>query len=67
VAEDALYEELVAAPSPGIRGVVRIGDCLAPGTIAAAVYGGHRFARRLDVAHEDVADFRRENVVLAEI
>jgi len=45
--------------------VVRIGDCLAPGTIAAAVYGGHRFARRLDVGHEDVADFRRENVALA--
>ena len=51
----------------GIRRVVRIGDCLAPGTIAAAVYGGHRFARRLDVANEDIADFRRENVVLAEI
>jgi dimethylamine/trimethylamine dehydrogenase len=65
VAEDSLYEELAAAPSPGIRRVVRIGDCLAPGTIAAAVYGGHRFARRLDTAHEDVADFRRENVALA--
>ena len=64
-AEDSLYEELVATPAPGIRRVVRIGDCLAPGTIAAAVYGGHRFARRLDVAHEDVADFRRENVALA--
>jgi dimethylamine/trimethylamine dehydrogenase len=64
-AEDALYEELVASPAPGIRRVVRIGDCLAPGTIAAAVYAGHRFARRLDVAHQDVADFRRENVALA--
>jgi dimethylamine/trimethylamine dehydrogenase len=65
VAEDALYEELVATPTPGVRRVVRIGDCLAPGTIAAAVYGGYRFARRLDGAHEDVADFRRENVALA--
>ncbi|MEM6679122.1 MAG: FAD-dependent oxidoreductase, partial [Pseudomonadota bacterium] len=25
----------------------RIGDCLGPGTIAAAVYGGHKFAREL--------------------
>ncbi len=26
------------------RGVTRIGDCIAPGTIATAVYAGHRFA-----------------------
>lgn len=29
----------------GIRAVTRIGDCLTPGTIAAAVYDGHAFAR----------------------
>lgn len=28
--------------------VDRIGDCLAPGTIATAVYSGHRFAREID-------------------
>ena len=38
----------------GIRKVVRIGDCLAPGTIAAAVYSGHRFARELDVIADAV-------------
>ncbi len=65
IADDGLYQALVAAPSPGIRRVVRIGDCHAPGTIAAAVYAGHRFARRLDTANGDVADFRRENVELA--
>ncbi len=31
--------------------IERIGDCLAPGTIATAVYSGHRYAREMD---EDV-------------
>jgi dimethylamine/trimethylamine dehydrogenase len=68
--EDALYHELIARPDElgraGIRKLVRIGDCLAPGTIAAAVYSGHRFARELDVIADGVS-FRRENVELAEM
>ncbi|MDK1104261.1 MAG: FAD-dependent oxidoreductase, partial [Actinomycetota bacterium] len=28
--------------------IKRIGDCLAPGTIATSVYSGHRYARELD-------------------
>lgn len=28
--------------------ITRVGDCLAPGTIATAVYSGHRYARELD-------------------
>jgi dimethylamine/trimethylamine dehydrogenase len=67
-ADDALYHELAARPDDlrraGVRKVVRIGDCLAPGTIAAAVYSGHRFARELDVI-ADAVPFRRENVELA--
>ena len=31
-----------------VRSVTRIGDCLAPSTIAAAVYAGHLYARELD-------------------
>jgi dimethylamine/trimethylamine dehydrogenase len=31
----------------GIESIERIGDCLAPGTIAAANYEGHAYARRL--------------------
>ena len=27
--------------------IARVGDCLAPGTIATSVYGGHRYAREL--------------------
>ncbi|MYD75322.1 MAG: NAD(P)-binding protein [Gammaproteobacteria bacterium] len=32
----------------GIRSVTRIGDCLSPSTIAAAVYAGHLYARDFD-------------------
>ncbi len=40
--------------------LVRLGDCLAPGTIAAAVRSGHRYARELDETGEDVGVFLRE-------
>jgi dimethylamine/trimethylamine dehydrogenase len=40
--------------------VRRIGDCLAPGTIATAVYSGHRAAREMDEAEPSTVSFRRE-------
>jgi dimethylamine/trimethylamine dehydrogenase len=40
--------------------VTRIGDCLAPATIAAAVYSGHRYARELDTEVPVGVPFRRE-------
>jgi len=47
----------------GIRTARRVGDCLAPGTIAAAVYGGHRYARELGAPVDvDAAPFRREAI-----
>ncbi len=50
----------------GLRSVRAIGDALAPGTIAAAVYGGHRYARELDAPDSgDAVPFRREIVELA--
>ena len=49
---DELYQavrERVAKGEPGApRTVTRVGDCDAPGLIAAAVYAGHRYARELD-------------------
>jgi dimethylamine/trimethylamine dehydrogenase len=61
---DGLYHELNENPDAleqaGIKSVTRIGDCLAPGTIAAAVYGGHRFARELDEELIGEVAFRRE-------
>ena len=47
----------------GIKSVTRIGDCLAPSTIAAAVYHGHRFAREFDQPMNiDQVPFKREYV-----
>ncbi len=65
---DALYEALARDPESlearGITSVTRIGDCLAPGTLASAVYSGHRYARELDAPAEGDLPFRRERVTL---
>ncbi|MDN5797605.1 MAG: FAD-dependent oxidoreductase [Intrasporangium sp.] len=62
-----LYEDLLARRAEwgdaGIASVTAIGDCLAPSTIAAAVYSGHRYARELD---EPEVLVRREVTALAE-
>ncbi|MGI8310622.1 NAD(P)-binding protein [Saccharopolyspora hattusasensis] len=66
VPRDALYRELPgeSLAAAGIRRVVRLGDCLGPGIIAAAVYSGHLFARTLDTGLSDEPPFRRENTEL---
>lgn len=50
--EQGLYQALNDATEQrfeaGIESVALVGDCLAPGTIAAAVYSGHRLAREFD-------------------
>ncbi len=67
--EDSLYQELAgnqaALRDASIASVTRIGDCLAPGLLAAAVYSGHRYAQELDApsASPDAAPFRRELVL----
>jgi dimethylamine/trimethylamine dehydrogenase len=40
--QDQLYRELA-----GLPGLVRVGDCHAPSSIADAVYSAHRYARLL--------------------
>ncbi len=40
-----------------------IGDCNAPGTIAHAVYAGHRYARELDAGTPSDIPFRREHAL----
>lgn len=49
---ESLYQELMSRHEEldraGIASVTRIGDALAPGAIAHAVYSGHRFARELE-------------------
>jgi dimethylamine/trimethylamine dehydrogenase len=54
--QDALYHSLV-----GQMSVDRIGDCLAPGTIATAVYSGHKFARELDAPVPVPVPFLRDS------
>ncbi len=64
--EEALLLDLRAqsdaCAEAGIRSVAAIGDALAPGTIAAAVYAGRKYAERLDgqVDDGDSLPFRRE-------
>ncbi|WP_227268978.1 oxidoreductase [Roseobacter weihaiensis] len=66
---ETLYHEVQAqlgkrenAPS-----LTRIGDCFGPGTIAAAVYAGHRYARELGDPASQAAPFRRELPRLADL
>ena len=61
--DDALYRAVAACEADwaeaGIRTVTRIGDALAPGLIAHAVYAGHRYARELDEPVVDGVPFKR--------
>jgi len=61
--DDVLYHTLAEAR---LRSLTRIGDALAPSTIAAAVYSGHRYARELGTPKSDETPFRRELVALAD-
>jgi dimethylamine/trimethylamine dehydrogenase len=56
----ALREVQSAVDAAGIVSITSIGDCLAPSTIAAAVYAGHRYAREFDRALDDSVAFHRE-------
>jgi dimethylamine/trimethylamine dehydrogenase len=58
-----LYQELLARKEQGLITSVRaIGDAWAPGTIAAAVWSGRRYAEEFDaeLPSNDVVPFRRE-------
>ena len=63
--DESLYLQLAADPArlsgAGIRSLQRIGDCAAPGLIAAAVYAGHKYARELGANDVEAA---RDRVVI---
>jgi dimethylamine/trimethylamine dehydrogenase len=65
---DELYRQLILNPealaASGINRVERIGDCRAPGIIAAAVHAGHRAAREMDAPDPGDVSFRRERVTV---
>ncbi|MDH5356910.1 MAG: NAD(P)/FAD-dependent oxidoreductase, partial [Gammaproteobacteria bacterium] len=62
--EDELYQQLIdnqpALDKAGIKSITQIGDNLSPGTIAAAVWSGHRYARELDEPKSNAVPFKRE-------
>jgi dimethylamine/trimethylamine dehydrogenase len=65
ITDDALWlaldrrrEELVQR---GLRSLQRVGDCRAPGMIAAAVYAGHKAARELGCWQPE---FKRDRVIV---
>ena len=66
---DGLFREIDTSPKATSAGasqtMTKIGDCLAPSTIAAAVYAGHRYARELDDGELADISFRRERSALA--
>ncbi len=55
--DDGLFRALAADPgalqAAGMESLRRIGDCDAPGIIAAAIYSGHRAARAVGAPDED--------------
>ena len=55
---DALFHELADRID-----ITRIGDCLAPGTIAACVRSGHEYAQEMDAPAERGVRFRRESPI----
>ena len=69
-ARSGLYEDLLAREADfaaaGIGSVARIGDALAPGAIAHAVYSGHRYAEELDQDPEAPLYLRDAPIVASE-
>ncbi|MHA1528765.1 MAG: oxidoreductase [Alphaproteobacteria bacterium] len=67
--DDRLYYEITSDAArladSAIRSVTRIGDAVAPGTIAAAVHAGHRVAREMRDHGPEAGPVRRERVVPA--
>ena len=67
---DALYDALMARSGEfgdhGIAVVHRIGDCLAPATIADAVFAGHELAMTIDRSSNAAIPFMRERIALAD-
>ncbi len=58
---DALEARRDEWEAAGLKTVTRIGDCNAPGLVATAVYGGHRYAREFGETFDpDVPPFKRE-------
>jgi dimethylamine/trimethylamine dehydrogenase len=69
--QEQLYRELLDRradwEAAGVRTVTAVGDCWSPGTIAQAVWDGHRYAEELDGPDQpgEGTPFRREVTALS--
>jgi len=65
---DDLYRAMRTDPAgiakSGLKTIQCIGDCLAPGIIAAAIHSGHLVAREFEAAAPGEVPFLRERVML---
>jgi dimethylamine/trimethylamine dehydrogenase len=71
LSDEALYRELKdvigmdALRAEGIKGLYRIGDCVAPKLLSEVVFDGHRLAREIDSENPEVPKpFIRERRVI---
>jgi dimethylamine/trimethylamine dehydrogenase len=64
--KDSLYHDILSRAGGNSAELPftlkRIGDCEAPGIIAAATHAGHRYARELDAGVDPDAPFRHDRV-----
>ena len=70
ISDDTVYRNLIERQAEwsdhGVKSVKLIGDALAPGAIAMAVYAGHQYARELEADVDPDMPFRRENDFIAD-
>ncbi len=64
ISNDKLWRDLEARSETAWQSLTRIGDALAPATVAHAVYAGHRFAREFDAPASAGAPYKRERVTV---
>ncbi|MDP6818136.1 MAG: FAD-dependent oxidoreductase [Alphaproteobacteria bacterium] len=67
ISNDGLWRDLQAraeAEEAPWQSLTRIGDALAPATVAHAVYAGHRYAREFDTPPTEGAPYLRERVTV---
>ena len=65
VSQDSMYRELEAKGEElevaGVRGIFRIGSCLAPRAMSESIFDGHRLAMEIDQPHPELhVAFERE-------
>ncbi len=64
ISNDGLWRELEARDDTPWHSLTRVGDALAPATVAHAIYAGYRFAREFQAPASAAAPYKRERVAV---